>query len=124
MKEKYSNGAIFLLYSCLCTAIGGVMTARTAGLHTGAVLHHCGAFVNVWRLNMPAILICQYEPCSQPFTVPNTRKDKALYCSNRCRARVKRAVLTIECQFCHKPFEINVCQKETARFCSNICRYD
>src|SRR5262245_21322577 len=79
-----------MVYSSVCTAIGGVATARTASLHTGAVLHPCGAFLNAWRLSMRIPLVC--KECHTIFLVIPARAKTASFCGIPCGDAWRRTV--------------------------------
>ncbi len=62
-------------------------------------------------------IICKI--CGDVFGVPFCEKDRAKYCSKKCRNDRR---VWLKCQTCPKKFDVVLSRKNTARFCSVECR--
>ncbi len=80
---------------------------------------------------VPIYIIC--EICNKPFEVPNFRKDKARFCSSKCRGKWVsqtfhgekiynyKEKIEKKCLECGKIFYVHPCREKEARFCSKKC---
>lgn len=59
--------------------------------------------------------------CSTIFTVPEYRKDTAIYCSRKCLALDARVQLTSECAECGSQFTHIASRANKAKYCSPTC---
>lgn len=63
--------------------------------------------------------ICKH--CTVNFTVPEYRKETALYCSRKCLALGSRTQVTSNCAICDKKFTHLASRANKAKYCSTKC---
>lgn len=63
----------------------------------------------------------QCHHCGIQFTVPNYRKDTALYCSRKCLGFGTRTTVTAKCEECNTEFTHISSRANRAKYCSRKC---
>ena len=59
--------------------------------------------------------------CRSDFSVPNYRKDSALYCSRKCLALASRSQCVTTCHVCETEFTHISSRANKAKYCSTKC---